>query len=113
MAGVQLLAACALGEIYFAMTGARETAHLVLMRYGIWAMVAASVTACLWINAARLRDLGRSGWHQAWVAVVLFGLAGLENHVSLLTFPIFLGGIAYLAVAPGTRGANAYGPEPA
>lgn len=73
--------------------------------------------ASFWLLAAmaakRLQDLGLSGWHFAWlVALSLLGEFAQNGVVDTAAALIVSGALLLLALLPGTRGANRYGPSP-
>lgn len=81
------------------------------------ATLAALVTPSLAVAIRRLHDIGRSGWWLMLTFVPVLGmLALLYEGASLLLLSVvsLLGMLAllYLFVLEGTRGPNAYGPDP-
>ena len=76
--------------------------------------------AMIWLFTARLHDIGRSGWWQAWlyavqIALVAAGAVAGDEALSLMTvaglalqliFTVVLGAI------PGQAGPNRFGPAP-
>jgi uncharacterized membrane protein YhaH (DUF805 family) len=85
-----------------------------------WAMIVVGIAcgvASLWMLAAtkarRIQDFGFSGWHAAWVAVLIFLGGYVPNDVASTVLDILgLAALLLLALLPGTRGGNRYGPPP-
>jgi len=79
-------------------------------------LVATYLYAVVVVMSKRLHDLGRSGWHCAWILVAwVLSSGSVETGAgivgSLLTI-VSTGVGLYLVFAPGQTGENRFGPAP-
>jgi uncharacterized membrane protein YhaH (DUF805 family) len=87
-----------------------------------WAILAGLgcvVALCLFVHVVlgirRLHDMDRTGWHMAWLIGCMLAAGFADDvHPSLgpaMSLVVMLGEV-WLLLAPGTRGANRFGPPP-